>query len=219
MNSYKELLHQERLAARKAEADAAQAKALYEIYEAHRDVTPCDANDAQIIKYFNGDEITLEAFDHSYQNDSTFRAKLAHRTIQQAIKKEETDRVRLIEDILELMCVSPASTQAVRNQLQTKPTPELEARLLEIREKLHFQSLPKEELKAVVVSHNQSVLESKQRRYPVIPLDIQSREIKQMTAAELKKLIQTYSSEAVTARLRGTDHKEQERILRAGISF
>lgn len=212
MQTHQDLLVSEKQAALKAQAEAALAKALYQIYKNNLQITPCEANDRAIISYFNGDEITLEEFTRSYENDPSFRNRLAHRTLEQADRQAAKEKAAVIDEILSLMIVSPESAPSVRKDLEAKSIEHLQTRLAEIKAK---QSMTKGQAREILQQDAENRRAAAQRK-PFLPLEYDAAAIKRLSLKELKDLQKKFGADSITARLNGWDLLEQEQYLKSG---
>ena len=213
--TYQDLITSEKQAALKAQAEAALAKALYQIYKNNLQITPCEANDRAIISYFNGDEITLAEFTRSYQDDPSFRNRLAHRTLEQVDRQAAKDKAAVIDEILSLMIVSPESAPSIRKDLEAKSIEDLQTRLAEIKAK---QAMTKDQARQILQQDAQRRRDELKPKHPFLPLEYDAAAIKRLSLKKLKELRRVYGDDAITKRLNGWDTQEQEQYLKSGFN-
>jgi hypothetical protein len=102
----------------KAQFDAAVAAGLVQIYRAHKELKPCEANDSLIKKYFGVDEaaletqaITVEDFDLGYEQLKS----------QLAVWSEQEKRDQIESHIMKLLpYMSKDAKDNLHNQYQAK---------------------------------------------------------------------------------------------------
>lgn len=109
--NHQQLLEQEQTAAIKAQAEAEIAQGLWQIYKAHPEIKPCQANDQAIVKHFNGDDITLKDFDHDH----------GYGVIKGlALWSDQQKRDHLEKEIMKLLVASPETKEAMRQRYHSR---------------------------------------------------------------------------------------------------
>jgi hypothetical protein len=190
MNYAEEREHQ-LAAVQQQEQSAREAEAVYVFFKRHvKEVVACEASRQACIRYFNGDEITLEALEDSWLNHPAFRASLATQT-------EPESRERLVAEITKLL-QGGGSPSAVNGEIVKIPFRATEE-LLEWRDRLASRKAAREkspqELRAILKESNVTAPEE-------LPSHISRNQILHMLSGpELRALINRYGSAAVTKRV------------------
>jgi hypothetical protein len=168
--------------------------AINDFFRRHADVIAnCTASWRACIDYFNGDPVTLEALESSWENHPTFRQMLATHSPQE-------DRDKLEQGIKVLLSGghSPQSVNEQCRKFKYKNTEELRLWCKDLQDRKDAREKSPDELRAVIRAAAPAA--------PELPAHINRFQILTMlSASELRHLIKRYGAKAVTDRANRRD--------------
>lgn len=173
--------------AEKERQAAADAQALYQFFQKHRELLSCEANYSILRSYFNGEPMSLEALEEAILNPAL--------SGQLAFTTEERTKSKLVEKIMALYVGSSAAKEAFAKKLKYDDIETLEGKLAEIESRRDLQQKNASELRQIIRDNaptpEQSELPAEWTRARILSLD----------GPGIRKLIDRWTAAAVTRRL------------------
>jgi len=197
-------IQEERELARQAQEKANSQLAWYEFVKLHPELN-CEANRRLMEDFHHGEPMTLQSLEESSTMLGNSLARKGEDTLEQEAAAEQArkdfelaqERQQLIDILVDDFSHDPFSRDNFRAKLQKgyESIDELRRRAQEVRDRRHYRSLSKEELRAVVRGEQPAAL--------VLPAEWTKEAIRKTDTATLRKLMARYGSSVVNDRLAG----------------